>query len=169
MNLGKRRLPMSQLKELFEKLGLAEVETFIASGNALFSTAEKNADKLEALIAKHLRQSLGYAVDTFVRTSAEVMAIGKAQVFPEEGRDGITVHVGFLQVELAPVLAKKFAAVRTEEDEFKVKDREYYWLCRGRTSDSKVWMSPEIKALKLPTSSMRNMTSIRKLIAKHFA
>ncbi|MBA3832180.1 MAG: DUF1697 domain-containing protein [Chthoniobacterales bacterium] len=41
MNLGKRRLPMSQLKELFEELGLAEVETFIASGNACFRATKK--------------------------------------------------------------------------------------------------------------------------------
>lgn len=160
---------MSQLRELFKELGLVEVETFIASGNVLFSTVEKNTAKLEVLIAKHLHESLGYTVDTFVRTQKEVAAIGKAQVFPGEGGDGITVHVGFLQKELTPDLVKKFAAVRTDEDEFRVEGREYYWLCRVRISDSKVWTSPEIKALKLPTSSMRNMTSIRKLIAKHFA
>lgn len=168
MNLGKRRLPMSQLKDLFEELGLAEVETFIASGNVLFSSKEKNPGKLEAQIAKHLSESLGYSVDTFVRTSEEVVAIGKAQIFAEEGREGVTVHVGFFQKELAPVLAKNLAAVRTEEDEFRIKGREYYWLCRLRTCESKVWTSPEMKALRLPTSSMRNMTSVRKLIAKHF-
>lgn len=169
MNLGKRRLPMSQLKELFEELGLAEVETFIASGNVLFSSKEKDPSKLEGRIAQHLGKSLGYAVDTFVRTAEEVAAIGKTKVFPEDGRDGVTVHVGFLQKELAPALSKKFAAVRTDEDEFRIKGREYYWLCRVRTSDSKIWTSSAIKALKLPTSSMRNMTSVRKLIAKHLS
>lgn len=167
MNLGKRRLPMSQLKELFEELGLAEVETFIASGNVLFSCKGKNPGKLAAQIAKRLRESLGYSVDTFVRTAEEVLTIGRTQVFPEDGRDGVTVHVGFLQKELAPALAKKLAAVRTDEDEFRIKGREYYWLCRVRTSDSKVWTLPEIRALKLPTFSMRNMTSIRKLIRKY--
>ena len=42
MNLGKRRLPMSRLKELFEELGFNDVETFIASGNVLFSSKVKN-------------------------------------------------------------------------------------------------------------------------------
>ena len=65
--------------------------------------------------------------------------------------------------------ARKLAAVRTETDEFRVVGREYYWLCRIRTSDSKVWTLPEIKALRLPTATMRNMTSLRKLIAKHLA
>jgi uncharacterized protein (DUF1697 family) len=35
INLGKRRLPMSQLKALFEELGFREVETFIASANVV--------------------------------------------------------------------------------------------------------------------------------------
>jgi uncharacterized protein (DUF1697 family) len=160
---------MSQLKTLFEELGFDEVATFIASGNVLFSSKVRKMSQLEAQIAKQLEASLGYTVDTFVRTAEEVAAIGSAKVFPEDGRDGVTIHVGFLHEELAPEVARKLAAMRTPEDEFRVRGREYYWLCRVRTSDSKVWTLPDIKALRLPSSSMRNMTSIRKLVAKHLA
>lgn len=157
---------MSQLRALFEELDLAEVETFIASGNVLFTTGIKDSSKLETKIAQHLEKSLGYRVDTFVRTAEEIAAIGRAKVFPEA--PGTTVHIGFLHEKLTPEPARRLAAIQTKEDEFRVKGREYYWLCRGRTSDSKVWSSPEIRTLHLPTSSMRNMTSMRKLIAKHF-
>jgi uncharacterized protein (DUF1697 family) len=167
INLGKRRLPMSQLKALFKELGFDDVETFIASGNVVFSSKVTNTSRLESQIAKHLEASLGYEVDTFVRMAEEVAAIGSAKVFPEDGQAGITIHVGYLQEKLAPEVARTFAAVRTAEDEFRVIGREYYWFCRVRTSASKVWTLPEIKALRLPTSTMRNMTSIRKLIAKH--
>lgn len=167
INLGKRRLPMRRLQALFEKFGFDEVETFIASGNVLFTSRATGVGRLEARIARHLGASLGYAVDTFVRTTDEVVAIGGAKIFPEDGRTGITIHVGFMHEPLTPTVARKFAAVRTPEDEFRVRGREYYWLCRVRTSDSKVWTLPEIKALRLPTSSMRNLTSIRKLVAKH--
>jgi len=170
INLGKRRLPMSRLKDLFEELGFAEVETFIASGNVLFSTKVTAASALEARIARHLEASLGYAVDTFVRTTDEVAKVGGAKVFPEDDREAIIIHVGFLQSALPRETARKPAAVRTETDEFRVIGCEYYWLYRGiRTSDSKVWTLPEVKALRLPTATMRNMTSIRKLIAKHIA
>ena len=158
---------MKQLAALFEQCGYQDVETFIASGNVLFSTRKSNASKLESHIAAHLEASLKYGVDTFVRTAEEVSSISRLRVFPEEGAAGITVHVGFLQQSLPPEIAKRFAAVRTPEDEFRVIDREYYWLCRIRTSDSKVWALPEMRQLRLPTSTMRNMTSIRKLVAKH--
>ena len=167
INLGKRRPPMSQLKALFEELGFDAVETFIASGNVLFSSKPRAGSQLESRIARHLEASLGYAVDTFVRTAEEVAAIARTKVFPEEGKEGITIHVGFWHEPLAPAVARKLAAVRTPEDELRVEGREYYWLCRVRTNESKVWSLPEIKALRLPSSSMRNLTSIRKLVAKH--
>jgi uncharacterized protein (DUF1697 family) len=171
MNLGQRRLPMSRLKALFEELDFDDVATFIASGNVLFTTAPTGtatgASRLESRIAEHLEAALGYRVDTFVRTAEEVAAVGRAKVFPEDGHEGITVHVGFFQQELPPEVARKLVEVRTREDEFRVVGREVYWLCRVRTSDSKVWALPEIKALRLPTSTMRNMTSLRKLVAKH--
>ena len=166
INLGKRRPPMSLLKDLFEELGFADVETFIASGNIIFSSKAKGASALEMKIAKHLEKSLGYEVDTFVRAMEEVAAVAEARIFPGE-KDG-TVHVGFLQQQLPADVAKKFGAVRTAHDEIRVIGREYYWMCHGiPTNESKVWTLPEVKALKLPTSTMRNLTSIRKLVAKH--
>jgi uncharacterized protein (DUF1697 family) len=167
INLGKRRPPMARLRELFEELGFDRVETFIASGNVVFSSKAGDAGRLEARIAGHLEASLGYGVDTFVRTLEEIASLGRAKVFDEEGREGITVHVGFLQRELEPATARRLAAIRTPEDEIRVAGREFFWLCRVRTPDSKVWSLPETRALRLPTSTMRNLSSIRKLAARH--
>ncbi len=167
INLGKRRPPMSRLRELFEACGFDAVETFIASGNVLFSSKPQPAATLEAQIARQLEDSLGYRVDTFVRTLEEVAALGKAKILADDGQEGVTIQVGFLQEPLAPEVARKLAVIRTVDDEFQVRAREYYWLCRGRVSDSKVWALPETRALRLPTSSMRNLTTIRKLLAKH--
>ena len=80
MNLGKRRLPMSRLKALFEELGFQDVDTFIASGNVLFSSPVTDPGKLETRIAGHLESSLGYGVDTFVRTLEQVAATNIAKL-----------------------------------------------------------------------------------------
>ncbi len=95
INLGKRRLQMSRLKALIEELGFSKVETFIASGNVLFSTKATDPTRLESRIARHLESSLGYAVDTFIRTAEEVAAIARSKPFPQDGQAGITIHVGF--------------------------------------------------------------------------
>jgi uncharacterized protein (DUF1697 family) len=167
MNLGRRRLPMSRLKALFEGIGLGDVATFIASGNVIFSGRAGEVPRLESKIAAHLEASLGYKVDTFVRTLEEVAVIADRRPFEDDPLSAATIHVGFFREPLAPETARKLSAVRTREDEFRVVGREYYWLCRIRVPDSKVWTLPEIRALKLPTSTMRNLSSLRKLVAKH--
>src|SRR5262245_18012517 len=94
MNLGRRRLKMSRLKSLIEELGFEEVTTFIASGNVIFSSDIRDVAELERRISNYLEKSLGYVVDSFVRTAAEVIAIGKTKMFQEEGQEGVTVYVG---------------------------------------------------------------------------
>lgn len=169
INLGNRRPPMAQLRGLFEEIGFTAVETFIASGNVIFTEQNANTSALESRIEAHLEASLGYNVDTFLRQAAHVRSIAESKEFPEDGQPGITIHVGFVKQKLPPTIARQLEGIETDYDQFRVKGEEFYWLCRGPMSESKVWTLPEIKALKLPSSTLRNMTSIRKLVAKHFA
>lgn len=169
INLGKRRPPMSQLKLIFEDAGFRDVETFIASGNVVFSAGGKDASKLETTIAKRLRDALGYEVDTFVRTAEQVIAISQTDVFAADAATSHAVHVCLLHDSLSSATARKLDEIRSEHDAFKAAGREFYWLCRIKVNESQIWKSPELKALRLPPSTMRNITSIRKLVAKHLA
>jgi uncharacterized protein (DUF1697 family) len=169
INLGKRRPPMTQLKALFEEMGFGEVATFIASGNVIFTSAARDATKLEAKISKHLEKTLGYQVDCFVRSAEEVIAISRSKIFEKDVKTSHALHVCLLHEPLSAADARKLDRIRTAHDAFKAAGREYYWLCRIKTIESDVWKSAEIKALRLPDCTMRNITSIRKLVAKHFA
>ncbi len=168
INLGKRRIKMDHLRELFVELGFTDVETFIASGNVIFDDRARDPLKLAARIAAHLEARLGYDVDTFVRTPAEVAALAALQPFARADMDAPenTVHIGFFAATLPTAQASGLAAIRTATDEFHLTGREYFWLCRRiKSHESKVWASPEMRTLKLPSSSMRNLTTIRKLAA----
>lgn len=169
INLGKRRPPMTQLKALFEEMGFGDVATFIASGNVIFSSAMRDTQKLETQISRHLEKALGYEVKAFVRRGEDVVSIGNTQPFDAAIESGATVHVCFLHGPLTRPTARALEELRTPHDEFRVIGREYYWLCRIKTNESGVWASPQMKALKLPDATMRNVTSVRKLIAKHLS
>jgi uncharacterized protein (DUF1697 family) len=60
INVGGHIVKMDQLRKLFEGLRLANVETFIASGNVIFDCGAEDAQKLERRIEAHLQKSLGY-------------------------------------------------------------------------------------------------------------
>jgi uncharacterized protein (DUF1697 family) len=167
INLGKRRPEMAELRRLFEQLKFTDVATFIASGNVIFASETADSRKLEKQIQEYLKKSLGYEVDTFIRTRAEVAAVAAFRPFPKADLENPahTVHAGFLQEPLSPAHQRGLLACRTEVDDLRVEGREYYWLCRIRSHESTIWTSPAMRALKLPTSSMRNLKTVRKLAA----
>ncbi len=135
--------------------------------NVIFSSKSADPRKLTDLIQRHLAKSLGYGVDTFLRTRAEVAAVAAFKPFAaaDLAHPDHTIYAGFVADALSPAQARGLVACRTEIDDFCVEGREYYWLCRTKSNESKVWASPAMRALKLPSSSMRNLTTIRKLAA----
>src|SRR4030095_12113038 len=72
INVGGHIVKMDQLRKLFTQLGFTDVETFIASGNVLFSSSSKSGPALEKKIEKHLKAALGYEGATLSGTPAEV-------------------------------------------------------------------------------------------------
>jgi uncharacterized protein (DUF1697 family) len=120
--------------------------------------------RLEAEASQHFETALGYNVDVFIRTLDCVTRIAREKHFSEDGKEGNTIHVGFLHEPLADEVAKTLEAVVTPIDQIKVAGCEFYWLVRSeRSSDSQVWTLPKIRALRLPSSTMRNIKTIRKL------
>jgi len=170
INLGRRRVRMEDLRACFEALKFRHVATFIASGNVLFATPAADDARLAARIAAHLEKSLGYPVDTFVRTRAELAAVVAAEPFSRREKldPEHIVTVGFLGAPPDAAQAAGLAAIATPKDAFHVAGREFYWLYRGdRTSDSPVWSSPALRALELPTMTMRNLNTLRRLVAEY--
>ena len=78
---GTGRLPMSDLREMCNELGLADVQTYIASGNLTFGSDESMASIKTALEGK-LRDYMGKDVGVIVRTASELRAILDRIRFP---------------------------------------------------------------------------------------
>ena len=94
---GKSLVRMADLKECVEELGYEDVSTFIASGNVLFETAERNAAKLESAIELALEKRFRLPITVVVRSRAEVGRIVKAIPPSWIGNDGLRVNVAFLR------------------------------------------------------------------------
>jgi len=167
INVGGHTVKMDALRGLFEALGFSAVETFIASGNVIFETPGGDPRALEARIAEHLRQSLGYPVVTFLRTSAELARIAAYQPFPpaELAQSG-RVYVGFLPGPPPIERQQKLLDMRTPTDNFHFHAAELYWHSRTGLSES-IFSGPLLeKILGLPVT-VRNSTTVGKLAAKY--
>lgn len=166
INVGGHVVTMDRLRREFEALGLDQVETFIASGNVIFSSRSAAATLAKRIEAR-LEKSLGYEVATMLRTDAEVAAVEAFRPFPEPAmKAAAALYVAFLDRAPGKTAERTLAGFRTEIDDFRLEGRELYWLCRTRQMESKFSNAVLERALAL-RSTMRNVTTVRRLAARY--
>lgn len=109
---GTGKLPMSELKRMCEKTGLAEVKTYIASGNVVFGS-----DLTEQAIKSALERTLGaYAgkpVGVMVRTAREMNEVLERNPF--SGKPANLTAALFVDDRLGPDALDGMSGVEREE------------------------------------------------------
>lgn len=163
INVGGHVVKMDRLRELFTSMRFGAVETFIASGNVLFDSAETDVALMEERIERRLATALGYEVATFIRTPAQMTAVVAHVPFPSERDHGYSV--AFMRDRPSTTAADRLLLLRNPDDDLHLHERELYWLCRVRTMESKIWRTPLEKVIGMP-ATMRNVTTVRKLAEK---
>lgn len=72
---GNNLIKMVDLRGSFAKMGFAEVETYIQSGNVVFSSKQTNKAKLTELIEKALSNAFGYQSRVVVISASELQRV----------------------------------------------------------------------------------------------
>jgi uncharacterized protein (DUF1697 family) len=161
VNVGGRVVKMDALKKLFESIGFADVESFIASGNVVFSS--KGVKGLDAKIAAGLEKALGYEVPAFVRTMDEIADLAAQRPFAERDVAAFpTFLVGFLSKELDAAGVERLSLLSTKEDLFHVRERDFWWLSKHNQARPAITGRQLEKALGQPTT-LRNVNTIRRM------
>ncbi len=83
VNVGKRKVPMSELREVCRDLGYQHVATYIASGNLVFA-ADTPAKAVEAELEPAIAQRFGFPVDVISRTAGQWTKHAAANPFSKE-------------------------------------------------------------------------------------
>ncbi len=167
INVGGHTVTMAALRHEFEGLGFTEVETFIASGNVIFTSRAKGHRAAEERIEQRLRVSLGFEVATFIRTEAEIAAIARYRPFGEARLRGAgAFSVGFLKEPLGDPAVKALMRLRSDIDDLHLHGRELYWLCQKRQGESLVSNMVIERALQV-RATLRNVNTISRLAAKY--
>ena len=166
INVGGHRVKMDRLRELVEELGFQQVETFIASGNVIFSSMSRDVHAMEERIARHLKEALGYGVPTFIRSQSELESIATFEPSEPAPTDQ-SVYVIFLPEAADVELRRSLDNLRSDTDRFEFAGREAYWLIRGKLSESPLFGVDLTTVTGRAPTTMRNMTTIRRLVAKY--
>jgi uncharacterized protein (DUF1697 family) len=167
INVGGHTVKMDRLQRLFEKQRFEGVETFIASGNVIFDSESTDRSALTSRIEAGLHVALGYEVATFIRTDIEVAAIARHKPFRDADIEGAAAFVvGFVAEPLRSRAISALMSLSTDIDQFSVRGREIYWLCRRRQSGSTFSNAVFEKTLGLK-ATFRGMNTIARLAVRY--
>jgi len=149
---GTGKLPMSELKAMCEELGFAEVRTYIASGNVVF-TSRKSEAAVKAALEKRIAAYAGKSVGVLVRSAAEMAQVSADNPFPKAAPNRTMA----IFLDTAPP-KDTLAAVRGCKDEaIKLGKREIYVHYGEGMGQSKL-VIPAAKA-----GTARNMNTVATL------
>ncbi len=151
---GTGKLPMSDLKRLCEEAGFSAVQTYIASGNVVFDSAQSAAQARQALEDALLAYA-GKPVTVALRSTAELAAVLAANPFPDS-EPNRTVAI-FLD---RPPPADALDTLRGQADEqLALGVREIYVAYGAGMAGSKLVIPAA------PKGTARNMNTVAKLVA----
>lgn len=157
VNLGKRKVIMSELRDLVEGAGFGDVRTLVASGNLVLRSKLGGA-KLEAKLEKVILEGLDLKTDVFVRDADQLDAIIAANPFKPFARTNPNfLVVNFMRGAANAGELDAMAKTALTGEEFKQgKDCLYIKFPRGQGPS-------KLKTPKLGTA--RNWNTVTKLAA----
>lgn len=81
INLGKRKVLMTDLKKLFELMGFKHVTTLLASGNVVFESEQTDINQLQKMIEEKLLAKFGFNILVILRTDKELRKLVDSDPF----------------------------------------------------------------------------------------
>lgn len=131
INVGGHVVKMDRLRQVFTDLGLANVRSYINSGNVFFDTSDTDRASLTETIERALHNALGYAVPTFLRTPAELGAVLDRDPFAKVAKtDDLRFCVMFTSEPLNQELDLPVSTSRNDMDMVAVNEFEAYVIWR---------------------------------------
>ncbi len=162
---GHNKIKMTSLAEMFRNLGFPDAETFIQSGNAVFSDPMNiPEDQLADKIRKSIFKQFGLNIPAMIRTPENLREIislnpfGKVENFNPE-----RLAVIFLQERPSQAQIDKVKDVSYPPDEFRITGREIFIYCPNGFGKSKIYTGFFENKMKIAGTG-RNWNTVNTLL-----
>lgn len=161
---GARKLPMKELKELFEMLKCTNVRTYIQSGNVVFESTKLEFSTFGKKVEAAIKKRYDYDVPVLVRSLEEMKKV--VAVNPYLKRKDIEpdkLHVTFLADAPKKPEAERIVCTTFGNDSFQLLGREVYVHCPDGYGNTKLNNSFFESKLKL-IATTRNWRTVNELV-----
>ena len=165
VNVGGRKVTMTELKLTAAKLGFQKARTLVASGNLVFEARANAPAKFETVLETAIEATFGLFSEVMVRSSSDWAAILAANPFPKKALDD-PAHLVCMICKAAPetgllgAYLKAFRARHDKGERLEVVGREIYIDYGASIGQSKLVLPKTVC-----TGTARNWNTMLKLEA----
>jgi len=158
---GHNSMKMAQLLTIFNELGFKNVETYIQSGNVIFSGVEDLVlSDISIKIEKAIFDSFKYKVPVMIRTVKELNSIISSNPFLSENNfEPSKMAVIFLYENVSEAQIQKVINIDYPPDKFKISGREIFIYCPNGFGKTKLYTNFFEKKMSV-TGTARNWKTI---------
>lgn len=163
---GQKTIKMTELKALYELLGLKDVAAYIQSGNVIFQSKDNDPVSIGTAIEKAIEKSFRFSVTVVLRQPAEFRRIiNKCPFLKVANVNESHIYITFLKSKPASALVKALQLPANKgSDTFQISGNDIYLYCvngYGKTVFSIGFFEKQLKV----TATTRNWRTVQTLLA----
>lgn len=162
---GHRKVPMAELRELYESEGCTSVTSYIQSGNVLFRSAETDADALSATMSAAIEDRFGFDVSVIHLLASDLLDIAANSPYADIGADEKQLGVAFLGAEPSDEVFAALDPDHSPPDTFARGKRAIYLHLPGGFAKTKLSHTYLEKQLGI-AATVRNWRTVRTLVER---
>src|ERR1700722_3334128 len=161
---GHNRVKMNDLKKLFTSLKLRDPQTYVQSGNIVFTTDERDLDKLRKNLEAAIHKKFGFQTDVILRSAKDLRNVIARNPFAKR-KD---IHPGkllvtFFSADPGEAARKQARAIKYDPEELFMEARQAYIFLPNGSGRSKLNGPLIPKTLKVQGTA-RNWNSVTKML-----
>jgi uncharacterized protein (DUF1697 family) len=160
---GNQIVRMDALKELLESLDLRDIQTYIQSGNVVFTSDNQDVTQIQKHIEDGFAQTFGFPVKVMVRTQGEINTIIENNPFQNQPmKESKWVIVMFLASDPFSTALEDIRKTYAGPEELYINGQEvfiYYPEGMGRSKLSTAFLEKKLKTM----GTARNWNTVLRL------
>jgi uncharacterized protein (DUF1697 family) len=160
---GKNKLPMLELRQMFEAAGCEAVRSYIQSGNVIFRGSPRMCAALCSKIPEQIGARYGFQPPVVLRSTEELEEAIANNPYLAAGVPEELLHLMFLADEPGAAAVKQLDPHRSPPDEFTVCGRDIYLKLpngAGQTKLTNQYFDAKLKTI----STSRNWRTVKTLL-----
>lgn len=157
---GKNILPMKELKHAMITMGLENVQSYIQSGNLVFSTDSENTDQLSQKLSDLVMKRFGFQPAVMLFNEAEFQH--KVSLCPFDINEGKIVHLFFLADTPTSPDSETLNNMKKDNEAWSIKEDMFFLRAPDGIGKSKLAEKAE-KSLRVAATARNGNTALKLL------